>query len=141
MNKTHGIKLSWLTEVLKKGLFRIFDCHTDCMVADIHTKYFPELAKWNKAKLLVGVVEDAAKRFGLPKYQREENVGARSSSVPLPEKGGKAPMKGQDPLNVSRAPAIVDDGKKSPKNKRGPEGNYSRLIALRIALSQPWLPV
>ena len=87
VNKTHGIKLSWLTEVLKKGLFRIFDCHTDCMVADIHTKYFPELAKWNKAKMLVGVVEDAAKRFGLPKYQREEDVGVRSSSVPLPEKG------------------------------------------------------
>ena len=41
VNRTHGITLSWLTDVLAQKQIVIADCHTKAMCADIFTKYLP----------------------------------------------------------------------------------------------------
>ena len=56
VNKTHGVQLSWLTEMLKQQMWIIVDCNTSRMCADIFTKSFTSHTAWRHACLLIGIV-------------------------------------------------------------------------------------
>lgn len=57
VQRTHGINVSWISDMIGKGEFRIADCHTDRMAADLFTKWFVNKDKWNKALLMLGYMK------------------------------------------------------------------------------------
>ena len=40
VQRTHGIKVTWLADEIAKQTFLVVDCHTNRMAADFLTKYF-----------------------------------------------------------------------------------------------------
>ena len=46
VKRTHGVQLSFLTDLLKRKVYVLKDCHTKAMAADIFTKFFTDKLKW-----------------------------------------------------------------------------------------------
>ena len=54
IQRMHGVNIRWLHEALTRGIFRLEDCHTQRMSADIFTKHFVNADSWNHATRLLG---------------------------------------------------------------------------------------
>ena len=57
VQRTHGVNIRWLYEALGRGIFRMEDCHTQRMSADIFTKHFVHGDSWKHAIRLLGFRE------------------------------------------------------------------------------------
>ena len=56
LNRTHRVNVSWLCEVFRDlNEVELKYCKTDEMAADIFTKAFTNLIKWNAALDLIGI--------------------------------------------------------------------------------------
>ena len=54
-SRTHGIKVSFTSEQCRSGGFKLRDCHTKAMAADVFTKYFVDPLAWQHALTLLGM--------------------------------------------------------------------------------------
>ena len=88
VGRCHGVQLSFLTETLIKGLYRLDDCHTKAMAADIFTKAFTCPKRWAHAIELIGILRpDQLTRLRSIKEERlaaGELATKRSSTPVLP---------------------------------------------------------
>ena len=55
VGRTHEIVIPWTCEQLKKGNWKMSDCHTKAMCADVFTKYFTNPIDWKHALNLLSV--------------------------------------------------------------------------------------
>ena len=60
VGRTHGVDLAFLTERLKAKDFEIGICPTRLQAADIFTKPFTDIKKWEHAMLCIGHVDPAS---------------------------------------------------------------------------------
>ena len=58
VKRTHGVQLSLLHDLVKRGTFILEDCDTTVMAADIFTKFFITPCKWEHAILLICVLKE-----------------------------------------------------------------------------------
>ena len=58
VKRTHGVQLSLLHDLVKRGTFMLEDCDTTVMAADIFTKFFITPCKWEHAILLICVLKE-----------------------------------------------------------------------------------
>lgn len=69
---THGISLSWLSEVVGQKFFYFYHKSTEWMAADVFTKAITKTPAWNHAVRLIGIVDsDSTTTRSL---EREENL-------------------------------------------------------------------
>ena len=60
VQRLHGVNISWLHDLLKKGHYGLHDTHTKRQAGDIFTKHFTSVPLWNHAMSLIGVVSDSS---------------------------------------------------------------------------------
>ena len=81
-SRTHSINLSWLNHVKAKNLFRITNCHTHAMCADIFTKYFVDPIRWQHAITLISVRPCAKVKYVDHSTQSGSQIKVVSSCSP-----------------------------------------------------------
>ena len=110
VKKTHGIQLSWLTDMLRRGTYKLVDCHTDAMCADIFTKHFVCPRKWTHAKQLIGIADKA--QFAKFQFKSAPSLGNQAA---LPKEVAKA-----------KAQLLVEQQEVKAKAKAGKNRNAMR---------------
>ena len=55
ISRTHGVNIGWLHDLFQRRIFGITYSRTEAMAADIFTKTFKELPKWQHAIKLIGI--------------------------------------------------------------------------------------
>ena len=55
ISRTHGVNIQWLHDVYAKGDLQMMYTRTEAQCADIFTKNFRDVSKWNKAVQDIGV--------------------------------------------------------------------------------------
>ena len=57
--RTHRVSVAWLHETFSRGYIRMFYEDSSKMCADIYTKAFTDLARWQHACSLINVIDPA----------------------------------------------------------------------------------
>ena len=55
LSRTHGVNVSWLHDLYSKKTFGVVCSRTEAQCADVFTKAFRELPKWQQAIRLIGI--------------------------------------------------------------------------------------
>ena len=58
VQRLHGVNISWLHDLNKRGLYDIVDTHTKRQAGDIFTKHFTSVPCWEHAMKLIGILCD-----------------------------------------------------------------------------------
>ena len=63
LGRTHGVHVNWLHDLYKRKVFGVLYSRTEAQCADVFTKAFRELPKWQQAYRMIGIgrPEDAIK--------------------------------------------------------------------------------
>jgi len=61
ISRTHGVNIGWLHDLFQRRIFGITYSRTEAMAADIFTKTFKELPKWQHAIKLIGIRPSGSK--------------------------------------------------------------------------------
>ena len=55
LSSTQGINIGWLHDLYKKELFNVMYSRTEAQCADVFTKCFKDLPKWEQAYRMIGM--------------------------------------------------------------------------------------
>ena len=55
LSRTHGVHVNWLHDLYKRKVFGVVYTRTEAQCADVFTKAFRELPKWQQAIRLIGI--------------------------------------------------------------------------------------
>ena len=68
IGRTHGVQIGWIHETFKRGTAVLHYVPTDKQRADMFTKMFREVAKWNSAVELIGMLSVPVSDGGRPPH-------------------------------------------------------------------------
>ena len=84
LQRTHGISISWLTEQLQRGEYDFNYCQSEDQAADIFTKPFLSLVKWDHARRLIGHYADKELELAGVVFEQSKTMAAVAQPVPSP---------------------------------------------------------
>ena len=64
--RTQGVNVSWLHDLYLKKVFGVVYSRTEAQCADVFTKTFRELLKWQQAARLIGIAKPDAPPYVPP---------------------------------------------------------------------------
>ena len=81
LGRTHGVSVSWLHEVCNRGDIELVYEESSRMCADIYTKAFTDVAKWQTACWLINIADPA-------EMKKRLRLEQDSKGAPPPQQGG-----------------------------------------------------
>ena len=61
LSRTQGVNIGWLHDLYKKELFNVMYSRTEAQCADVFTKCFKDLPKWEQAYRMIGMRQPGEK--------------------------------------------------------------------------------